>query len=455
MIKTGKFRSINPATDEILEEFDYATELEADDAIAMSRAASRIWREKDILERTKYLAKIAQKLVVNKTALARVITLEMGKPIKESMAEVEKCAGALNYFANNAEKMLGDEIIRTASPKSKLTFEPLGVVFAVMPWNFPCWQVIRCVAPALAAGNVIILKHSSYVPRCSLELERIFKEAGMPEYTFKAILADSTVAEKIIRSDIDALSFTGSVGTGMRIAELAGKNLKKFVLELGGSDPFIVLDDADVNFASRRAVESRMINNGQSCIAAKRFIVDSSVVEEFTENFLKKIQELKIGDPLDPKTDVGPLVREGQRKLMQEFVQDAVSKGAKILTGGNMIQGKGFFFEPTVLTNVNHSMRVLNEETFGPIAPIIPVQGEDEAVREANRTIFGLGASIWGKSGAEGIAKRIHSGTVSVNKIVASDPLLPFGGVKMSGIGRELSRYGLLEFTNIKTIVVE
>jgi acyl-CoA reductase-like NAD-dependent aldehyde dehydrogenase len=455
MIKTGKFRSINPATDETLEEFDYATDSEADNTIARSRVASGLWREKDISERTKYLAKIAQKLVINKTALARVITLEMGKPIKESMAEVEKCAGAINYFANNAKKMLEDEIIGTATPKSNLTFEPLGVVFAIMPWNFPFWQVIRCAAPALAAGNVIILKHSSYVPRCSLELERIFKEAGMPEYTFKAILADSKLAQKIISSEIDALSFTGSVSTGTRIAELAGKNLKKFVLELGGSDPFVVLDDADVNLASQRAVESRMINNGQSCIAAKRFIVDSSIVEEFSKSFVKKVQDLRIGDPLDPQTDVGPLVRDNQRKLMEEFVRDAVSKGAKILTGGNMIEGKGFFFEPTVLTNVNHSMRILNEETFGPIAPIIPVKGKDEAVQEANRTIFGLGASIWGKSGAEELAKRIHSGTVSVNRIVASDPLLPFGGIKMSGIGRELSRYGLLEFTNIKTIVVD
>ena len=454
IIKTGKFKSINPATGETLEEFDYATESEADEMISRSHDAFHTWREKGISERTKFLAKTAENFAVNKTELAKIITLEMGKPIKESVVEVEKCVWALNYFANNAEKMLKDEIIRTKSPKSYVAFEPLGVVFAIMPWNFPYWQVIRCVAPALAAGNVIILKHSSNVPRCSLELERIFREAGLPDYSFKAILADSTLAERIIGSDIDAVSFTGSVGIGMRIAELAGKNLKKFVLELGGSDPFVVLNDADVDFASQRAVESRMINNGQSCIAAKRFIVDSSIFEEFTESFVRRIQELRIGDPLDPKTDVGPLVRNDQRKLMQEFVQDAVSKGAKILTGGNMVQGKGFFFEPTVLTNVNHSMRILNEETFGPIAPIIPVRNRDEAVQEANRTKFGLGASIWGKSGTERLARRIRSGTVYVNRIVASDPLLPFGGVKMSGIGRELSRYGLLEFTNIKSIVV-
>jgi len=286
-----------------------------------------------------------------------------------------------------------------------------------------------------------------------MELERTFKEAGMPEYTFKSILADSAIAEKIILSDIDAVSFTGSVETGMRIAELAGKNLKKFVLELGGSDPFIVLDDADIELAAQCAVTSRMMNGGQSCIAAKRFIVESSVLDEFTSRFVKITENLKIGDPLDPNTDVGPLVRESQIKRMQEFVEDAVSKGAKILTGGNRVPGNGFFFQPTVLANVNHSMLVLNEEIFGPIAPIIEVQNKDEAVMEANRTNFGLCASIWSRGEAEGLARRIQSGSVFINRIVSSDPRLPFGGVKKSGVGRELSRYGLLEFTNIKSIV--
>jgi succinate-semialdehyde dehydrogenase/glutarate-semialdehyde dehydrogenase len=453
MIEKRKFKSVNPATGELLEEFDFATEEEASETIAGARSAFQLWKKKDVSERARYLVKVAEKLTESKPDLAKVITLEMGKPIKESLAEVEKCAWALYYFASNAKEMLEDEIIKTESSKSYVTFEPLGTVFAIMPWNFPFWQVIRCAAPALAAGNVIILKHSSYVPRCSMELERTFKEAGMPEYTFKSILADSVLAEKIILSDIDAVSFTGSVETGMRVAELAGRNLKKFVLELGGSDPFIVLDDADIDFASRWAVTSRMMNGGQSCIAAKRFIVDSSVLDEFTSSFVKRTEKLRLGDPLDPNTDVGPLVRESQIERMQEFVEDAVSKGAKILTGGNRVPSHGFFFRPTVLANVNHSMRVLNEETFGPIAPIIEVQNKDEAVLEANRTDFGLGSSIWSRGETEGLARRIHAGTVSINRIVSSDPRLPFGGVKKSGVGRELSRYGLLEFTNIKSMV--
>lgn len=454
MTKNRKFRSVNPATEETLEEFDFATEAEAANTIQRAKLAFQIWRETDISERAKCLARVAEKFTAEKHNLAETITLEMGKPINESLAEVEKCVSALNYFAKNAETMLEDEMMRTESSKSFTTFDPLGVVLAIMPWNFPYWQVIRCAAPALVAGNVIILKHSSYVPRCSLELERIFKETGIAEYTFKAILADPTLAGKIIESDIDAISFTGSVATGMKIAELAGRNLKKFVLELGGSDPFIVLDDADVDLASRCAVASRMINNGQSCIAAKRFIVASSIVNEFTNNFAKRMKELRLGDPLDPQTEVGPLVREEQRELMQKFVEDAVAKGAKILTGGTGVPRKGFYFKPTVLINVNHSMRVLNEETFGPIAPIVEVQNREEAVQEANSTDFGLGASIWSKGEAEGLARMIRAGTVTINKMVASDPRLPFGGIKKSGIGRELSRYGLLEFTNIKTIVV-
>jgi succinate-semialdehyde dehydrogenase/glutarate-semialdehyde dehydrogenase len=451
----GKFSSINPATEETLEEFDFATEAQAKQTIVRSRKAFHDWKEKDISERTQCLSRIADKVLTNKASLAKTITLEMGKPIKQSRAEIEKCVDALRYFANNAKKMLEDEPVKNSSSKSYVAFDPLGVVFAIMPWNFPWWQVIRCAAPALAAGNVIILKHSSYVPKCSIEIERVFIEAGVPEYTFKSILADSSLAEKIISSDIDAVSFTGSVNTGARIAELAGSSLKKVVLELGGSDPFVVLDDADIDFAASNAVTARMRNNGQSCVAAKRFIVDLSIVNEFTERFVKKLEALRIGDPLNPQTDVGPLIRGSQRSQMQEFVQDAVSKGAKILTGGKPIPCKGFFFEPTVLTSVDQSMRVLSEETFGPISPIIAVQNKEEAIQQANNTVFGLGASVWGTKGAEEIARRINSGTVSINRIVASNPRLPFGGVRKSGIGRELSRYGLLEFTNIKTIDID
>jgi succinate-semialdehyde dehydrogenase/glutarate-semialdehyde dehydrogenase len=451
-----KLKSINPSTGESLEEFELATEEEASKIVREARIASKTWRETDISERSKYLSKAASLFKADRTELAKHATREMGKPLKESLAEVDKCAATLDYFAENAERMLRNEVVETEFHKSYVAFEPLGIVFAIMPWNFPYWQVIRCGAPALSAGNTVILKHSSYVPRCSLELERIFTDAGLPEFIFKNILADSKLAEKIIQSDVDALSFTGSMSTGSRIAELAGKHLKKFVLELGGSDPFIVLDDADLPFTVKWAVASRIINTGQSCIAAKRFMVMKKIAQEFEENFAKEMRALRIGDPLNPETDVGPLVREEQRILMEEFVKDAKTKGAKILTGGERMHGKGFFFKPTVLTNVNHSMRILNEETFGPLAPIIIVDDEEDAVREANSVDFGLGASIWSKdrNRSEVLARRIQAGNVYINKMVASDPRLPFGGTKKSGIGRELSRYGILEFTNIKTVLV-
>jgi len=451
-----KLTTINPATGKLLEEFELATETEASKVVKEVRLASRAWRDMDNSDRSRPLSKAAKLLRTRKTELAGIITREMGKPLKESLFEIEKCATTLDYFAENSEQMLQDELVKTEFAKSFVAFEPLGVVFAIMPWNFPFWQVIRCGAPALSAGNTMILKHSSYVPRCALELERILRDAELPESVFRTILADSRLAEKIIQSDVDAVSFTGSVQAGSRIAELAGKHLKKIVLELGGSDPFIVLDDADIPSTAKMAVAARIVNTGQSCIAAKRFIVTKGVTQEFEENFVKEMEALRIGDPSNLETDVGPLVREEQLASMEEFVKDAVVKGAKVLTGGERLHGKGFFFKPTVLTNVNHSMRILNEETFGPIAPIMPIGNEEDAAREANSVDFGLGASIWSKNRnrAERLARRIQAGNVYINKMVASDPRLPFGGIKKSGIGRELSRYGILEFTNIKTVLV-
>ncbi len=451
-----KLTTINPATGGPLEEFELATETEASKVVKETRVASRAWRETDISDRARHLSKAAKLLRTRKMELAGIITKEMGKPLKESLFEIEKCATTLDYFAENSEKMLRDELVKTEFAKSYVAFEPLGVVFAIMPWNFPFWQVIRCGAPALSAGNAMILKHSSYVPRCALELERTFRDAELPESVFKTILADSRLAEKIIQSDVDAVSFTGSVQAGSRIAELAGKHLKKIVLELGGSDPFIVLDDADIPFTAKWAVAARIVNTGQSCIAAKRFIVAKGVTQKFEEIFVREMEALQIGDPSNPETDVGPLVREEQLASMEEFVKDAVVKGAKVLTGGERLRGKGFFFKPTALTNVNHSMQILNEETFGPIAPIMPVDNEEDAVREANSVDFGLGASIWTKdrNRAERLARKIQAGNVYINKMVASDPRLPFGGTKKSGIGRELSRYGIIEFTNIKTVLV-
>ena len=451
-----KLKSINPATGDYLEEFELATWEQASKVAEEVRSVSEVWRQTSIDDRTKHLAKAAELFRTSRTDLARFATKEMGKPVRQSLAEVDKCSATLNYYAENAKRMLTDESANTEFLKSYVAFEPLGVVFAIMPWNFPYWQVIRCAAPALSAGNAVILKHSSYVPRCSLELERIFREAGLPKSVFKTVLTDSKVAEKIIQSSVDAVSFTGSVTTGSRIAELAGKHLKKFVLELGGSDPFIVLDDADISCAARCAVVSRTINAGQSCIAAKRIIVYEGIAEEFEDRFTKEMETLLVGDPMNTETDVGPLVRKEQQILMEEFVEDAVTKGARVLTGGEPLHEKGFFFKPTVITNVDHSMRILVEETFGPIAPIITVNNDDDARREANSVDFGLGASIWSKNEdrAERLARRIQAGNVYINKMMASDPRLPFGGTKKSGIGRELSRYGILEFTNIKTVLV-
>jgi acyl-CoA reductase-like NAD-dependent aldehyde dehydrogenase len=381
----------------------------------------------------------------------------MGKPIRQAIAEVEKCAWLCDYYSETAESFLRDELIPTEFRKSFVSFEPLGVIAGIMPWNFPFWQAMRFAVPALTAGNVEILKHSSVCLGSALKLEDAFLEAGFPESVFQCVIGNPIVGEALIKSDIDAVSVTGSINTGKRVAELASENLKKFVLELGGSDPFIVLEDADLNQTAYMAAQSRLLNTGQSCIAAKRFIVVKDVADKFIKLFVENTEAEVVGDPMDSKTTVGPLVRESQRQALSIQVEDARNKGANILTGGNPIDGEGYFFEPTVLGDVKHEMKVVREEVFGPAAPVIVVEGEEEAVAEANNSEFGLGASIWTNNLERGIrlGRQIQSGIVSINEMVKSDPRLPFGGTKSSGIGRELSEFGIREFVNIKSIVVK
>jgi acyl-CoA reductase-like NAD-dependent aldehyde dehydrogenase len=449
--------TVNPATGKPIAKYHNMSAGEINDKVKNARIALKGWKNLDIGERCTLARKLGRVMRKNKDEYSRTITEEMGKPIRQAIAEVEKCAWLCDYYSETAESFLRDELIPTEFRKSFVTFEPLGVIAGIMPWNFPFWQAMRFAVPALTAGNVEILKHSSVCLGSALKLEDAFAEVGFPEGVFQCVIGNSTVGETLIKSDIDAISVTGSINTGKRVAELASKNLKKFVLELGGSDPFIVLEDADLNQTARMATQSRLLNTGQSCIAAKRFIVVKDIADKFIKLFVENTQAEVLGDPMDPKTTVGPLVRESQRQALSIQVDDAKNKGANILTGGNSIDGEGYFFEPTVLGDVKHEMKVVREEVFGPAAPVIVVQGEEEAIAEANNSEFGLGASIWTNNLERGtrLGRQIQSGIVSINEMVKSDPRLPFGGTKSSGIGRELSEFGIREFVNIKSIVVK
>jgi acyl-CoA reductase-like NAD-dependent aldehyde dehydrogenase len=453
---TQKIFSINPATEAVNMQFDAAIPVHVDAAVRKARQAFVAWRRTDITERTEPMRKLSKILDGKKNELARLAAIEMGKPVKEGVPEVEKCAFVCDYYADNAEKWLADESAKTDAQRSYIAFQPLGVVAAIMPWNFPYWQVFRCAIPATFAGNTIILKHSSTVPQIALKIAELFEQAGFPEGTFQTVLGGPPVGEKLVGL-ADAVSVTGSVAAGKRIMELAAQTgPKKVVLELGGSDAFVVLEDADLQKACKTAADSRLLNCGQSCIAAKRFIVLQEVAEEFIAGFVENAKAARIGDPLDPKTDVGPLAnREQLVKIMEQF-EDAQRKGAKVLLGGKRIGTKGFFFEPTVVTGVNRNMRVITEETFGPLAPVIVVKDEREALAAANDSEMGLGASVWTKDLERGerFARELEVGVAFVNMNVRSDPRLPFGGVKKSGVGRELGRYGLLEFTNMKAVKV-
>ena len=413
--------------------------------------------EERCTERADHIHDVAQELRKIKEELARKITQEMGKAIKEARSEVEKCAYVMDYFADNGRMFIGEEVVNTDARKSIITFEPLGVVGSIMPWNFPYFQAIRFAAPSMMVGNTIVLKPASATTGCGIEIERMFTKSGVPEGVFQTIVGDSSIADVLLlidSQDINAVTFTGSVSAGGKVAQRATSQIKKCVLELGGSDPFIVCDDADIEKASSGAVKGRFVNNGQSCIATKRFVVAKDIASEFTEKFVQKTEKLKVGDPLSNDTDLGPVVNASGLKTIDSQVKDSVKDGAEILIGGEQMGSKGYFYKPTTVKNVSTHMRMAREEVFGPAAAIIVADDEIEAVRLANDSPYGLGASIWTQDldKAEKLSRMVHSGIVTVNNVVFSDPRVPFGGVKNSGFGRELSRFGMMEFVNVKSV---
>ncbi|SFM70457.1 NAD-dependent succinate-semialdehyde dehydrogenase [Methanolobus profundi] len=446
--------SINPTTGTVIGEVEMHTDEQVSRMLKKSADTFREWKRTDISERNELLKNFADLLRKNKQQYGELITAEMGKVIKQAVPEVVKCATMFDYFADNAERMLEPEPAEELCD-STIHYEPMGTVLAIKPWNFPFWQVLSAAAHVLAGGNVMLLKHSSYVPMCALEIENIFLEAGFPEGVFQTMLIDGKTASSLIpRDEIKAVSFTGGFDAGQKVAELSAHNMKKFVLELGGSDPFLILDDANVEMAAKVAVPSRFINTGQTCIAAKRFIVMEEGAEEFTERFVEGTNKLNIGDPMDPETDIGPMVRDEQILALEAQVNDAISKGAKAIVPGGRMAGKGYMYSPTVLSNVTRDMKVMSEETFGPVAPIITVKIEEEAIELANDSEFGLGASVWSqdRDRAMKIASELETGMVGINSFCTPQACLPFGGVKKSGMGRELSRHGFLEFMNIKSV---
>jgi len=448
----GKILVKNPATEEIIEEFESSSKEEVNAKVRLAKEAFKEWKG-NIRIRADYLYEFAKILRNKKEELARVATMEMGKAIKEARSEVEKCAWVSEFYADNTSVLLHEEIINTDARKSIIKFEPLGVIGSIMPWNFPYWQAIRFAAPSLMAGNTIVLKPSSLSPGCGLKLSEVFKEIGNKNI-FEVVIGRSDVADMLIDANTDAITFTGSVNAGMQVASRATKYIKKCVLELGGSDPFIVCADADIDKAVNGAVKGRFINNGQSCIASKRFLIVKSVANEFIEKFVKSVERLRVGDPLLDTTDLGPLSSEESLENIESIVGESIKQGGELLTGGERVGSKGYFYKPTIIKNVTPKMRIAREEVFGPVAPITIVDDEEEAIRIANDSEFGLGASIWTRDleKAERLSSLIESGMVTINNVVVSDPRVPFGGIKKSGFGRELSRYGLLEFVNIKNI---
>lgn len=448
-------RSVNPATGEVIREYKAHTPAEVVAIVEAGEAAFRGWSRSRPGDRGRALRRVAGMLEDGVDEYASLITTEMGKRIEESRAEIRKCAWLTRYVAEEGPEALSLHHVETEAAESYVRFDPLGLVLAVMPWNFPFWQVFRAAVPAIMAGNGVLLKHASNVSGCALAIEELFVEAGLPEHLLQVLLIDrSRVDELLQRPEIRGVTVTGSEEAGSEIASRAGREIKKSVLELGGSDPFIVFDDADIDHAVQAGVSSRMINSGQSCICAKRFLVAEEVFNTFVESFTEKFTRLRVGHPLDMETQVAPLARDDLLDNLHRQVAESRAKGATLHCGGEQYNSNGFYYRPTVLTGVTPDMPVFNEETFGPVAPIVPFSDEDEAVRLANSSEYGLAASVWtaNPDRARRMAERLEVGTVFVDELVKSDPRLPFGGIKRSGYGRELSHFGLYEFTNIKSV---
>lgn len=455
----NSFFTINPTNGEKIKEYTEFSLPFIDELITLADKTFKFWRDTTFIHRADLMKNVARILNERKEELARLMALEMGKPIMQGIAEAEKCAWVCDYYAENAEKFLADEHIETQYHKSYAAFIPLGVVFAIMPWNFPFWQVFRFAAPALMAGNTAILKHARNTMGCAIEIERIFRKAGFPDGAFTTLVIGSDIVSKVIAHPlVKAVTLTGSTPVGSKVAEKSGSKVKKTVLELGGSDPYVVLADANLEKAVETCVIARLINSGQSCIAAKRFIVVREVYNEFIHLFTEGMKSVKMGDPMDKDTLVGPQARKDLQETLHQQVMQSKEKGAKLLLGGEIPKGKGFFYTPTVLSDVHKGMAAYDEETFGPVAAIIPANSEQQAIELANDNIYGLGAAIFTEDLEKGewIARnRLDAGCCFVNDFVKSDPRLPFGGVKQSGYGRELSVYGIKEFVNIKTVVVK
>ena len=450
--------SVNPATDETIKTYREMTPQETAAAVEQAHDAWIAWRRTSFAERATPMKKAAEILRQRKEELARLMAMEMGKPLKQGIAEAEKCASGCDYYADHAEAHLASEIIETAASRSYVAFDPLGVVLAVMPWNFPFWQVFRFAAPALMAGNAGVLKHASNVPGCALAIEEILVEAGFPTGIFRTLLIGSKQVKAVIEHPlVRAVTLTGSTPAGKAVAAQAGAVIKKTVLELGGSDAYIVLEDADLELAVNTCVTSRLINSGQSCVNAKRFIIAEPLVAAFTERMVAAMRTKKMGDPLAEGTDIGPQARTDLRDELHAQVTSSIAKGATLLLGGEVPPGKGSFYPPTVLGDVKPGMPAYDEELFGPVAAIIKARDEVDAVRIANDSIFGLGAAVFTKDVARGerLARDLEAGCTFVNTLVASDPRLPFGGIKEAGYGRELGSYGIREFMNVKTVYIK
>jgi succinate-semialdehyde dehydrogenase / glutarate-semialdehyde dehydrogenase len=452
------FQSINPANGEVLATYEEMKPDQLPGLIGKVHDAFVSWRRTSFDDRAKLMRQAAQVLRKDASEYARLMAQEMGKPVRDGVAEAQKCALACDFYAENTARFLGRELVATEARNSFITFNPLGAILAVMPWNFPFWQVFRFAAPNLMAGNAAVLKHASNVPGCALAIEAVFRLAGFPEHLFRTLMISSRQVETVIENPlIRAVTLTGSGPAGRAVASKAGAMLKKTVLELGGSDPYVVLEDADLDLAARVSTKGRLVNSGQSCIAAKRFVVVEKVRREFEERFVQHMSAARMGDPFDDSTEVGPLARHDLRDTLHRQVETSIAKGAHALVGAAIPNNRGAYYPPTVLTDVRKGMPAYEEELFGPVAAIIPVKDEEHAIATANDSAFGLGGCVITRDlkRGEGIAaERIESGSVFVNEPVRSDPRLPFGGVKESGYGRELSSYGIKEFVNIKTVYV-